>query len=197
MIGIIDYGMGNLHSVENALIHIGAKCIISSDIIELEKCDKYILPGVGAFEKAIKKIKEEKFDLMLKKAIKNNKPILGICLGMQLLFESSTEFGFFEGLGLLKGNIVKLDINLKVPHMGWNKLNIKKQEPLFKGLKNVYVYFDHSYYLETKDDIISATCDYEKEIQVAAQSGCVYALQFHPEKSGEVGLTMLRNFDML
>lgn len=194
-IGIIDYGMGNLKSVSNALTFLGAEHFISDDYDTLAKADKLILPGVGAFKDAIDLIRDKKFDKLLETAKINKVPILGICLGMQLMFETSTEFGFHKGLGLLKGNIVKFDIDLKVPHMGWNKLTIQKETPLFSGLpEDAYVYFVHSFYLETTANIVSATTDYGKVIQVAAQEEQVYALQFHPEKSGNVGLAILKNF---
>jgi len=194
-IGIIDYGMGNLKSVSNALDFLGAPNFISNDSKELEKADKLILPGVGAFKDAIDLIRDKSFDVLLEDAKKANKPILGICLGMQLMFDSSSEFGNHSGLSLIKGDIVKFDIDLKVPHMGWNKLNILKESPLFKGLpEDSYVYFVHSFHLETEEDVVSATSNYGKEIQVAAQEGNVFALQFHPEKSGDVGLKILSNF---
>lgn len=194
-IGIIDYGMGNLKSVSNALDFLGAPNFISDDYNELEKADKLILPGVGAFKDAIDLIKDKSFDILLEDAKKADKPILGICLGMQLMFDSSSEFGKHKGLSLIKGDIIKFDIDLKVPHMGWNKLNIIKETPLFKRLpEDSYVYFVHSFHLETKEDVVSATTTYGKEIQVAAQEGNVFALQFHPEKSGDVGLKILSNF---
>lgn len=194
-IGIIDYGMGNLKSVSNALDFLGAENFISDDYEKLSQADKLILPGVGAFKDAIDLIKDKSFDVLLSDAKEANKPILGICLGMQLMFESSSEFGEHVGLSLIKGHIVKFDIDLKVPHMGWNKLNILKESPLFVGLpEESYVYFVHSYHLETNEDVVSATTTYGKEVQVAAQEGNVFALQFHPEKSGDVGLKILSNF---
>lgn len=197
-IGIIDYGMGNLESVSNALTFLGVENFVSDNYLELAKADKLILPGVGAFKDAIKLIRDKGFDKLLFDAKAKNLPILGICLGMQLFFDSSTEFGDSEGLSLLSGEIIKFDIDLKVPHMGWNKLNIKKADPLFAGLpEEAYVYFVHSYYLSTSDDIVSATTNYGIEVQVAAQKGNVYALQFHPEKSGDVGLQILKNFTNL
>lgn len=197
-IGIIDYGMGNLHSVENALNFIGADCFISNDIEALKKADKLILPGVGAFGDAIADIKAKGFDQLLEDYQKLDKPILGICLGMQLVFDTSDEYGSHTGLSLIPGAIKKLDIDLKIPHMGWNKLIIKNKAPLFENLpEDSYVYFVHSYYLETSDDLVSATTYYGKEIQIAAQKGNTYALQFHPEKSGDVGLQILRNFAKL
>lgn len=195
VIGIIDYGMGNLKSVSNALDFLGAEHFISDDYEMLLKADQLILPGVGAFKDAIALIREKKFDVLLNDAKQAQKPILGICLGMQLLFDSSTEFGLHEGLHLIRGQVVRFDVDLKVPHMGWNKLEIKKETPLFVGLpENSYVYFVHSYHLVTDDDVVSATTYYGKEVQVAAQEGSVYGLQFHPEKSGDVGLRILKNF---
>ena len=197
-IGIIDYGMGNLKSVTNALDYIGIESFISDDIKKLDLADKLILPGVGAFKDAIDLIKNKNIDKFLENKSAKQIPILGICLGMQLLFDNSTEFGNHKGLGLLKGNIVRFDVDLKVPHMGWNELIIKKKEPLFMNLpERSHVYFVHSYHLETDDDIVSATTYYGKEVQIAAQKENVYALQFHPEKSGEVGLEILKIFARL
>ncbi|TCK98262.1 glutamine amidotransferase [Natranaerovirga hydrolytica] len=196
-VGIIDYGMGNLHSVTNALNFIGVDSFISSDIQELNKSDQLILPGVGAFKDAMHQLKTLKIDQWLQDVSKKDVPILGICLGMQLLFDSSEEYGLHEGLGLLEGNIIKLQVPHKIPHMGWNELDIKKEAPLFKGLEHKHVYFVHSYHLETKEDIVSATTYYGKDIQVAAQKDNIFALQFHPEKSGETGLQILKNFATL
>lgn len=194
-IGIIDYGMGNLKSVSNALEFIGVSSFVSSELSELSKADKLILPGVGAFKDAIALLREKKLDTFLHKIHQEEVPLLGICLGMQLVFDSSSEFGNHTGLSLLKGKILKFDVDLKIPHMGWNILNIKKEAPLFLGLpENSYVYYVHSYHLQTEEDIVSATTFYEKEIQIAAQEKNTYALQFHPEKSGDVGLQILRNF---
>lgn len=194
-IGIIDYGMGNLQSVYNALKFIGVKSFVSADIKELAKADKIILPGVGAFKDAIELLREKKIEQFLHKIHQEEVPLLGICLGMQLVFDSSSEFGQHTGLSLMKGEIIKMEVDLKVPHMGWNKLEIKKEAPLFIGLpEKSYVYFVHSYHLQTEEDIVSATTFYGKEIQIAAQEKNTFALQFHPEKSGDVGLQILRNF---
>lgn len=194
-IGIIDYGMGNLKSVTNALNFIGVNSFISSDIKELVKADKLILPGVGAFKDAIDLLRKNKIDSFLHKVKDEQVPLLGICLGMQLMFDNSNEFGNHKGLSLLQGDIVKLDVDLKIPHMGWNELIIKKEAPLFKELPDSsYVYFVHSYHLQTNDDIVSATTFYGKEVQIAAQKNNTFALQFHPEKSGDVGLQILKNF---
>ena len=199
VIGIIDYGMGNLQSVSNALKFIGVKHFISSDKEVLKTADKLILPGVGAFKDAIERLREKGLNHMLMEVKAEGKPVLGICLGMQLLFDSSSEFGNHAGLGLIKGNIVKLNVqNLKIPHMGWNALHIKKRAPLFTGLPDeAYVYFVHSYHLETDEDVVSATTYYGKDIQIAAQEDHIYGLQFHPEKSGDVGLKILENFAFL
>lgn len=198
-IGIIDYGMGNLQSVKNALEFIGVEAFVASDIETLNKADKIILPGVGAFKDAIELIRDKGLDVFLSQAKTEGKPVLGICLGMQLLFDSSTEFGVHKGLGLIPGQVVKFESeDLKIPHMGWNSLGIKKEAPLFKDLPDeAYVYFVHSYYLRTKEKYVSATTYYGHEVQVAAQDASIYGLQFHPEKSGDVGLQILRNFAAL
>ncbi|TCT17023.1 glutamine amidotransferase [Natranaerovirga pectinivora] len=196
-IGIIDYGMGNLHSVVNALSFIGVDSFVSADPVALNKSDKLILPGVGAFKDAMDELKKNALHTWIKEVSSKEVPLLGICLGMQLLFESSEEHGLSEGLGLLKGHIKKLEVPYKIPHMGWNELIIKKEAPIFKGLEDKHVYFVHSYHLETDEDIVSATTNYGKEVQVAAQQNNLFALQFHPEKSGDVGLNILKNFSKL
>lgn len=198
-IGIIDYGMGNLQSVKNALEFIGVEAFIATEIDELKKADKIILPGVGAFKDAIELLREKNLDVFLQEIKANGTPLLGICLGMQLLFDTSSEFGDHKGLGLIPGDVIKFELdNLKIPHMGWNVLDIKKEAPLFKHLpKEAQVYFVHSYHLVTKSDVVSATTTYGYEVQVAAQEGNVFGLQFHPEKSGDVGLEILRNFAAL
>lgn len=198
MIAIIDYGMGNLRSVQKAFEFLGFKAVITDKPEMIQKADKVILPGVGAFADAIKTIREKKIDKEIDKIVEEKKPFMGICLGMQLMFEKSYEYGEHEGLGILKGEIVKLPDTQKVPHMGWNCLNIKQETPLFKELpKEPYVYFVHSYYLQTDEPIVSATTFYGEEIQIAAQKDFVFALQFHPEKSGDVGLKILENFGRL
>lgn len=195
MIAIIDYGMGNLRSVQKAFEFLGYEAVITEKPEIIQKADKVILPGVGAFADAIKTIKEKQIDIEIKKAVEEKKPLLGICLGMQLLFEKSYEYGEHIGLGLLQGEIVKLPDTVKIPHMGWNSLHILKEFPLFSGLpEEPYVYFVHSYYLQTKADIVSAATVYGNEIQVAAQKDNIFALQFHPEKSGTIGLKILKNF---
>lgn len=198
MIAIIDYGMGNLRSVQKAFEFIGHEAVITDEPETILKADKVVLPGVGAFSDAIKTIKEKKLDKAIYEAVESGKPFLGICLGMQLIFDKSYENGEFEGLGIIPGRVVRLPENVKIPHIGWNNLNIKMRNPLFEGLgESPYVYFVHSYYLETDAPVVSATTDYGKEIQVAVQKGNVFALQFHPEKSGSTGLKILENFGRL
>lgn len=198
MIVIIDYGMGNLRSVQKAFEFLGYEAIITDDPKEIEKADKVVLPGVGAFCDAIKTIREKKIDLVIKKIVEEKKPFLGICLGMQMMFEKSYENGEYDGLGILPGEIIRLPETEKIPQIGWNSLNIKMKSPLFEGLSNEdYVYFVHSYYLETTAPVVSATCFYGREIAVAAQKDNIFALQFHPEKSGDVGLKILENFGRL
>lgn len=195
MIGIIDYGMGNLRSVQKAFEFLGFQAVISDDPEVLRKAEKIVLPGVGAFADAITMIREKGIDKMLQEAIEVKKPILGICLGMQLMFEKSYEYGEHTGLGIIKGEIKRLPDQVKIPHMGWNSLNVTMRSPLFENLpEEAYVYFVHSYYLETDAPVVSATTFYGKEIQVAAQKDNVFALQFHPEKSGDIGLKILENF---
>ena len=195
MIAVIDYGMGNLRSVQKALEYVGQKTIVTSDISEIEKADKIVLPGVGAFGDAINTIREKGFDKAIYEGVKKDKPFLGICLGMQMVFDKSYEYGEYEGLKLIPGEIKLLPDNVKKPHIGWNSLNIKMRSPLFDNLgENPYVYFVHSYYLETDAPVVSATTDYGKEIQLAVQKDNIFALQFHPEKSGDVGLEILKNF---
>lgn len=195
MIAIIDYGMGNLRSVQKAFEYLGYNAVITDDIAEMERADKLVLPGVGAFGDAIQTIRDKGIDKVIYKAAEDKKPFLGICLGMQMIFDKSYEYGEFEGLGLIKGEIKLLPDNVKKPHIGWNDLDIKMRSPLFEGLpEKPYVYFVHSYYLETDATVVSATTYYGKDIQVAVQKDNIFALQFHPEKSGDVGLQILKNF---
>lgn len=198
MIAIIDYGMGNLKNVYKALESIGEEAVITSDPQAIRVCDKVILPGVGAFKEAILNLHRTGLKEVIEESVARGKPLLGICLGMQLLFETSYENGSYKGLGLLPGEIIKLDVPLKVPHMGWNKLEIVKEAPIFEGISNgAYAYFVHSYHMEGPEQIISAYTTYGKKIGIAVQRGNIYGLQFHPEKSGEVGLAMLKNFASL
>ncbi len=195
MIAIIDYGMGNLRSVQKAFEFLGMKAVITEDASVIANADKVVLPGVGAFADAMATIRQKGIDKAVYDVVEQKKPLLGICLGMQMFFEKSYEYGAHEGLAILKGEIKKLPDTVKIPHMGWNSLSIQMRSPLFEGLEEEpYVYFVHSYHLQTEAPIVSATTYYGRQIQVAAQKDNVFALQFHPEKSGDVGLKILQNF---
>ncbi|MBU3111158.1 imidazole glycerol phosphate synthase subunit HisH [Clostridium lacusfryxellense] len=196
MIGIVDYGVGNLNSVQNALNSMNIKSIISSSAQEISKCRSIIVPGVGAFPDAMENMKNSGLDKVIKEAAKEGKPILGICLGMQLFFEESDEVEKCQGLGLLKGNIIKLEGSIKIPHMGWNSLSFETPSPLLSGIEeNQYVYFVHSYYaVNCEDGIINAYSTYEKKIPAIVSRGNIFGMQFHPEKSGEFGQKLLKNF---
>ncbi len=198
MIAIVDYKVGNLFSLKSSLDKIGAEALVTGDKEEIKKADKIILPGVGAFSDAAYKLKETGlFDLLKEEAAKG-KPIMGICLGMQLLFEKSYEYGEHEGLGLIKGEVRPIEEvipeGLKIPHIGWNALSIKKDSKLFKCIKDGdFVYFVHSYYGANCDSVI-AESEYGAFLTAAVEKGNVSGCQFHPEKSGEVGLNILRAF---
>lgn len=199
MIAVIDYGVGNLKSVEKAFQFIGYDARTTSDKELILNADSVVLPGVGAFADAMDSLSKSGMIEVIQKVIDSGKPFLGICLGMQLLFEYSEEGGQNKkGLGILKGAIKQLPfgMNLKVPHMGWNSLELKNKSLLFDGLpQKAYVYFVHSYYLDTDDeDIVIAKTNYGINFSVAVQKQNVFATQFHPEKSGEVGLKILKNF---
>lgn len=197
MIGIIDYGVGNLFSLCSSCRAIGEEAFVSGDPEELSKADRLILPGVGAFEDAAKKLKDTGMADFVRQQAAEGKPLLGICLGMQLLFEKSYEYGCHEGLGLLKGQVVpmegKLPEELKIPHMGWNALEVKGGA-LLDGLDGQYVYFVHSFFAENCADSLSAVTEYGIPITAAVEQGNIYGCQFHPEKSGNVGLSILRKF---
>ena len=201
MIAIIDYDAGNLKSVEKALVSLGEEVLVSRDSSEILQADKVILPGVGSFGDAMNNL--DKFGLVdtIKKVTGNGTPFLGICLGLQLLFESSEESEGVEGLDILPGKILKIPAKegFKIPHMGWNSLDVKPGAKLFKGLEgNPYVYFVHSYYLKAADEnIVAASTEYTTHIHASVESGNVFACQFHPEKSSEVGLKILKNFASL
>ena len=200
MIAIVDYGAGNLRSVEKALLFLGEQVNVTSDAKELLAADKIILPGVGAFGDAMQKLNETRLSDTIREAVNKEIPLLGICLGLQLLFEGSDETPGVSGLSLLKGKILRIpDTNgLKVPHIGWNSLEIKENAALFRGIPNSsYVYFVHSYYLKAEENIVTATTDYGVEIHASIQKKNLFACQFHPEKSGEVGLQLLKNFARL
>jgi len=199
MIAIIDYGMGNIHSVQKALEIMQAQTKVTSSPGDIMSSDKLVLPGVGAFDDAMKQLNKGNLVSVIKEEIKNNKPFLGICLGMQLLFEASEEAMQAKGMGLLKGVVKKFrnEKGLKVPHMGWNQLNIKNKNcPLLKGLEDkVAVYFCHSYYPEPEDEaIVATTTDYGIDFASSVWKDNIYGVQFHPEKSQEIGLKILRNF---
>ena len=198
MIAIIDYDAGNLRSVEKALISLGEDVVVSREADVLLAADKVILPGVGAFGDAMNKLKEYGLVEVINKIVAKNIPLLGICLGLQLMFEESDEAPGVKGLGLLKGKILRIPPKegLKIPHMGWNSIDIKPQARLFKGIKNnSYVYFVHSYYLKAdEEDIVAASTEYSVHIHASVESGNIFACQFHPEKSGDIGLKILKNF---
>ncbi|MBU3191470.1 imidazole glycerol phosphate synthase subunit HisH [Clostridium bowmanii] len=196
MIAIVDYGVGNLKSVQNALNKLNIPSIISSDKDEIAKSRSIIVPGVGAFPDAIKNLKDMGLDIVIKAAAKKGIPILGICLGMQLLFEESDEIVKCQGLGLLKGNIKKLEGSIKIPHMGWNDLYFETYTPLLEDVVvHSYVYFVHSYYAEVGEkNLVNAFSMYEKKIPAIVSKGNIFGLQFHPEKSGEAGMKLLENF---
>lgn len=198
MVAIIDYGAGNLQSVKKALDYIGAKSIITADENEINAASHIILPGVGSFGDAMHSIREKGLEDVIKKSADGSKHFLGICLGLQLLFESSEESPGVDGLGIFKGKIVTIpkDNGLKVPHIGWNSVSLKQTDGIFEKLRdNSYFYFVHSYYLKDADEkVVAGTTEYGVPIQCAVQQGRVSATQFHPEKSSEAGLTILRNF---
>ena len=197
MIAIVDYGVGNLFSLRCSLQAVGAEVAVTGEAETLRRADKLILPGVGAFEDAAKKLRETGMADFVRQQAAEGKPLLGICLGMQLLFERSYEYGCHEGLGLLKGQVVtmegKLPPELKIPHMGWNALEVKGGK-LLSGMNGQYVYFVHSFFAENCDDSLSAVTEYGIPITAAVEQGNVYGCQFHPEKSGNVGLNILRKF---
>ena len=197
MVGIIDYGVGNLFSLCSSFRAIGQEAFVSGDPAELAKADRLILPGVGAFEDAAKKLRSSGLDDFVRSQAAEGKPLMGICLGMQLLFEKSYEYGEHEGLGLLKGAVVpmagKLPEALKIPHMGWNALQTRPGS-LLEAMDGQFVYFVHSYYAEGCEDSLSAVTDYGISITAAVEKGNIYGCQFHPEKSGNVGLAILRAF---
>jgi glutamine amidotransferase len=199
MIAIVDYGVGNLFSIQSSLKKIGFESKISNNKNDILNADSIILPGVGAFGDAINKLKECQLDDVIKQAVKENKPLLGICLGMQLLFDKSYEYGEYKGLGLIEGEVCSLEKvtkNLKIPHIGWNSLNFKnKDSKLLKYIKEGdYAYFVHSYYANCPQKYITATAEYGIDVTAIVENNNVYGTQFHPEKSGEVGLKILKAF---
>jgi len=201
MIGIIDYGVGNLFSLRSSFEAIGEEVFVSGEAERLKQADRLVLPGVGAFGDAAAKLRQSGLDVFVKEQAAAGKPLLGICLGMQLLFEKSMEYGEHPGLGLLKGQVVpmegELPPGLKIPHIGWNGLKFQQPHcPLFQYLKEGdYVYFVHSFYAKGCEDSLAATAEYGKELTAAVAKGNVFGCQFHPEKSGKVGLAILKAFN--
>ncbi|MGN1157007.1 MAG: imidazole glycerol phosphate synthase subunit HisH [Agathobacter sp.] len=198
MVAIIDYNAGNLKSVEKALQAVGQESVITRDFHRILSADHVILPGVGAFGEAMEQIKKYELDKVVREVVNKNKPFLGICLGLQLLFEGSDESQGVEGLHILDGQVLRIPEKegLKIPHIGWNSLNLQNNGRLFREMKqNPYVYFVHSYYLKAADEsIVKATCDYGTCIHASVEKDNVFACQFHPEKSSDMGLTILKNF---
>lgn len=198
MVAIIDYDAGNIKSVEKALHYLGEEAVITRDRDTILGADRVILPGVGAFGDAMEKLRTYELDKVIQEVVAKNTPFLGICLGLQLLFESSEESEGVEGLGILKGKVVRLpeESDLKIPHIGWNSLKYPNPGRLFTGIaEDSYVYFVHSYYLQAKDPfIVTATTEYGTLIHASVEQGNVFACQFHPEKSSEVGMQILKNF---
>lgn len=198
MIAIIDYGVGNLFSLTQSLKKIGADSIVTSEPEIIEQADKLILPGVGAFGDAVQKLRDSGLDVVIKSEVAKGKPLLGICLGMQLLFDKSFEYGEHVGLGLIKGEVLPLSdyVNgLKIPHMGWNSLEFIDDNPIFAKLRQGdYVYFVHSYFAKCGEGL-SATTDYGIKVTAAVRKDNVYGVQFHPEKSGTAGLEILKAFN--
>ena len=198
MIGIIDYDAGNIKSVEKALQYLGQETVVSRDPQVLLKADKVILPGVGSFGDAMENLKKYGLVPVIHEIVEKGTPFLGICLGLQLLFESSDETPGVEGLGILKGKILRIPPSpgLKIPHMGWNSIDIKEDSRLFEGIeRQSYMYFVHSYYLKARNpEDVAATTWYSTDIHAAVEHGNIFACQFHPEKSSELGLRILKNF---
>ena len=199
MVAIIDYGVGNLFSLRSSLKEIGAEAVVTSDEKMIAEADRIILPGVGAFEDAARKLRDSGMADVVKREAAAGKPMMGICLGMQLMFDVGYEYGVHEGLGLIRGSVRPIaDVipeGYKIPHIGWNLLKFKGDSPLFKYIKeNDYVYFVHSYYAAECDESVIAVTEYGADLTAAVANGNVYGCQFHPEKSGEVGMKILKAF---
>jgi len=202
MIAVVDYGVGNLRSVSKALERVGADVRVTSSTAEIERADAVVLPGVGAFAHCMDNLRGAGLESCVRAAAASDKPFLGVCVGMQILFEESDEFGRVEGLGILRGRVRRFepkDAALKVPHMGWNQLQVKMRAPHLEGIDDgTRVYFVHSYYVETPDaSIVATTTDYDVEFVSSAWRGNIFATQFHPEKSQATGLRILGNFARL
>ena len=202
MIAIIDYGVGNLFSLRSSIESLGIEVTVTNDAEVIKKADKLILPGVGAFEDAAKKLKESGLREVVIEEAKKGKPLLGICLGMQMLFDQSLEYGCHEGLGLIGGSVIplkdKIPESLNVPHIGWNALSIKRQSPILKYVNDGdHVYFVHSFFVDGANPNTTATAEYGVSVTGSVQNGNVFGCQFHPEKSGKVGLSILKAFSEL
>ena len=199
MVAIIDYGVGNLFSLKSSLKEIGAEAVVTSDEKVIAEADRIILPGVGAFEDAARKLRDSGMADVVKREAAAGKPMMGICLGMQLMFDVGYEYGVHEGLGLIRGSVRPIaDVipeGYKIPHIGWNLLKFRKESPLFKYIKeDDYVYFVHSYYAAECDESVIAVTEYGADLTAAVANGNVYGCQYHPEKSGEVGMKILKAF---
>jgi len=196
MLAIIDYGMGNLRSVEKGFLKVGVDAKVVNDPRSVDDAEAVVLPGVGAFRDCMKNLDQMKLIEPILKSIRNGKPYLGICLGLQMLFTESEEFGVYKGLDVLKGKVVRFQVDLKVPHMGWNTVRLLKKPPIFDGIKDEsYFYFVHSYYVAPDDaGIIAGTTDYGMTFTSMVWKDNIIATQFHPEKSQETGLKILKNF---
>ena len=200
MLAIIDYGVGNLFSLQCSLERIGADVIVTDDVDKIQQADRLILPGVGAFGDASAKLRENGLDQIVIQQAQSGKPLMGICLGMQMLFEKSYEYGEYDGLGLLKGKVISMDgvlpAELQIPHIGWNELKFHgTPSPLFRYIQeNDCVYFVHSYFATDCDDSLIASTDYGVQLTAAVAKDNIFGCQFHPEKSGDVGLNILRAF---
>lgn len=200
MIAIIDYGVGNLFSLQSSFSHIGQQAVVTSDPEVLDKADRLVLPGVGAFEDAVAKLRASGMDRVVCSQANLGKPLLGICLGMQMLFEKSYEYGEHAGLGLLKGSVIPMrgiiSSDLQIPHIGWNALHLtNSSSPLFAHIQEGdFVYFVHSYFADNCQDSLAATTEYGVEMTAAVSKGNIFGCQFHPEKSGDVGLRILQAF---
>ncbi len=192
---IVDYGMGNLHSVNKAIFAVGGEAVITSDPAIIKNAEKLILPGVGAFGDCMENLAKDGLVEVLQEYLASGKPFLGICLGMQVLFEGSEEAPGVKGLGYFKGLVKKIKTKEKIPHMGWNKLKLASYSPILDEAKGEFVYFVHSFHAEPENrEIITATCDYGTEVTASVGNGLVQAFQFHPEKSSKVGLGLLKKF---
>ena len=194
-VAIIDYGVGNLRSVEKAFAATGCRAIISSDASVLREAERLVLPGVGAFAACMKALKEHGFDRLVKERAGEGTPLLGVCVGMQLLFDESEEFGSTQGLRLLRGNVRKFRNDLVVPHVGWNRIQQKQPHALFEGVANgAFCYFVHSYYCQPDEAVVAGETEYGRRYASVVAQRNICGVQFHPEKSQDVGLRMLRNF---